>query len=261
MSCVREVIDNVRAFPLPDGITADGCPVSMSRTALVTWRSTLDDMLYQVYVNGRFGGVTIEAEQRQLVVHSPTSLLSPVQIEVVGVEPKDACVDFRETLDGPRTDAGRVTLRLLRSQMLPIAATVSIYSDNGTGTIDYANPVHAEPLPVWPTWQDKAGFGMARFGMGDFGYDCAASIGFGNGTFGHGQFGLDADTLEWTSPVLPLGHYRFGVKVLDVHGNESQAAETAPLTVVPPARPAVGLGIASFDPTTGQLTLSISDSV
>ena len=76
---------------------------------------------------------------------------------------------------------------------------------------------------------------------------------------GNGQFGLDADTIEWISPVLPLGSYRFGVKILDASGNESAASETDPITVVPPAKPAAALSITAFDPQTNQLTLTVCD--
>jgi hypothetical protein len=99
---------------------------------------------------------------------------------------------------------------------------------------------------------------MAGFGAGDFGYDSAASVGFGNGAFGHGQLGLDAEAIEWTGPVLPLGTYRFGVRIAEEAGNEGPAGETAPTTVVPTARPAAGLDIVTFDLNTNQLTLSIT---
>jgi hypothetical protein len=79
---------------------------------------------------------------------------------------------------------------------------------------------------------------MSGFGVGDFGYDSAAAVGFGKGSFGHGQFGLDADTIEWISPLLMAGVYKFGVKVTDGAGNQSSASETEPITVMPAARPA-----------------------
>jgi hypothetical protein len=259
MSIVCEGIDRVQAFLLPDGVAADGARASVSGTALVTWRSTLEGMLHQVYVDHRYAGTTLDLRQRHLVVHAPASFTSAVHVEVVAVEPGDAYTDFASELaDG--AGAARVNLRLLRCQTLPAGATANVYWDNGTGTIDYSLPLNAAPIAIWPAWQDKAGFGMARWGRGDFGYDAAASVGFGKGSFGNGQFGLDADVLEWTSPELPLGRYRFAVKIADPCGNESAPVETEPITVIPAATPAAGVDLGSYDASTGQLTLCISDS-
>ena len=111
---------------------------------------------------------------------------------------------------------------------------------------------------MWPGWQDKAGFGMSRFGLGDFGYDGAAAIGFGKGSFGYGQFGFDEDPIEWVSKTLPAGTYKFAVKVTDRFGNQSIASQTGEVTVIPLARPAEGLEVSSYDKQTNQLVLNIS---
>ena len=258
MSFLREGIENVRALALPDGIAANGLPAAISYAALVIWRSTLEGMLYQVYVNGMLAGTTVDAGQRRLTVRTPASFESAVRIDVVAVCPQDAARDFGNELVG--SDGGsRVKLALLRSQSLPIAGALNIYCDNGTGVIDYIEPLNASPVPVWPCRQDKAGFGMGQFGEGDFGYESAAAVGFGKGSFGRGDFGLDADVIEWISPALSLGTYQFGVTVVDTAGAESLAGETEPVTVIPAAKPAGGLAILEFNEYTGQLTLNASD--
>jgi hypothetical protein len=217
-------------------------------------------MLYQVYVDGCYAGTTVDPQQRQLVVLTPASFASAVRVEVVAVEPVDAHVDFASELkDGAISDA-RISLSLLRSQMLPAAAVANVYWGQGTGTMDYDAPLNGVPISIWPSWQDKDGFGMAPWGTGDFGHDAAASVGFGKGAFGHDQFGLDADVLEWVNPELPLGQYRFGVKIVDASGNVSAPVETDPITVVPPAKPAARIDVSAYDEGTGQLTLFISDS-
>ena len=99
---------------------------------------------------------------------------------------------------------------------------------------------------------------MNRFGAGDFGYDSAGAVGFCKGSFGQGQFGLDADTIEWTSPPLMAGVYKFGIKITDRAGNKSNASETEPITVIPGAKPAEQVSISSFDKQTNELVLSIS---
>lgn len=259
MSSARAGIENVRVLVLPDGVAAGGRCAAVSRTALVTWHSSRAGACHQVYLNGRLAGVTLDAEQRQLVVHSPSSFQSAVPVEVIAVAPKEVHTDFARDLGRPTAGSGRIRLTILRSQTLPIGATANICSDHGTGQIDYAEPLNPVPIPLWPCRQDKAGFGMAQFGTGDFGYDAAAAIGFGKGSFGHGPFGLDADVLEWISPPLPLGRYRFGIRIADARGNESPAQETETIPVVPAAQPATGLDIVSFDPQTNQLTLRILD--
>ena len=58
---------------------------------------------------------------------------------------------------------------------------------------------------------------------------------------------------------MPLGAYRFGIKVVDAQGNDSLASEMAPISIVPAARPAAQLDVVAFDEQTNELTLSISD--
>jgi len=260
MSLNSNGIDSIRAFDLPAGIWPDGQYVKEPRVALVKWRSTWSDKFHQVYVNGRYSGTTLDSGQRQLIVQVPTSPESPVRIEVLAVEAEYADTDFSSELAKPLVDSGCVTIMLLRSQNLPAGATVQIYFDNGTGQIDYDNPMTNTPILIWPAWQDKAGLGMSRFGLGDFGWDSAAAVGLGKGSFGYGQFGLDADTIEWTSPPLPSGTYKFGVKVMDASGRQSIGSETGAITVTPAARPAEGLSISSFDKQTNQLVLNIENN-
>jgi hypothetical protein len=257
MPFYREGVEDVRAFTLPEAVADDGRGVALSSAALVTWHSCHATRLHQVYVNGCLAGATIDPQQRRLVVQARVSLHAAVRVEVVAVDPEDAHTDFTDQLDPPPAQ-GRIRLVLLRSQTLPLGAKANVYFDNGSGQIDYDMPLNASPIPIWACPQDKAGFGMAQFGTSDFGYDSAAAIGFGKGSFGHGQFGLDADTVEWISPPLPLGRYRFGVRILDLCGNES-AGETAPMAVVPAPRPGAALSSVAFDPQTNQLTLRVSE--
>jgi hypothetical protein len=253
-------IDSVRAFDLPAGIWPDGLYVKEPRVALVKWRSTWSDKFHQVYINGRYAGTTLDSQQRQLIVPVPTSPESPVRIEVFAVEAEYADTDFSSELTKPLVDSGCVTITLLRSQNLPMGASAGIYYDNGTGQIDYDKPMTDKPIRIWPAWQDKAGLGMSRFGLGDFGWDSAAAVGLGKGSFGHGQFGLDADTIEWTSLSLPSGTYKFGVKIRDASGRQSTGSETEPITVTPAAKAADKLSVSSFDKQVNQLVLKIGDN-
>jgi hypothetical protein len=259
MSLASEGIGSVRVFELPAGIWSDGTYFASPRSALVRWRSSLSNMFYQVYVNGRYAGSTVDSEQREIIIQIPTSVESAVRIEVFAVKPEQVHLDFSDEIELMPTDNGRVKLKLLRSQNLPIGATFNIYCDGGTGQIDYDEPVNGSPLPVWPSRLNKAGSGMSRFAMGDFGWDSPAAVGFAKGSFGNGQFGLDADTIEWVSQPMPLGAYKFGVKVTDERGNQSSATEIGPVTVTPAARPAQKLSIISFDKQTNELILQMGN--
>lgn len=255
MSLISSGIEKVRAYQLPLGIAADGSVFSGPRTAVIKWRSSWQDKCYQVYVNGKFAGTTTDTEQRKMVVQVPGSFEAPVRVEVFAVAPADSGTDFSEDL-ALEAESGRVKLRFLRGQNLPIDSVVEIYSDNGSGQIDYQTVLSDSRTRVWPSWQDKSGLGMSRFGYSDFGYDSAAAVGFGKGVFGQSEFGIDTDMFEWVSEQLAAGVYKFAVKITDGAGNES-AAEEAELTVISAAKPASKLGTSSFDKNTNQLSLKI----
>ncbi len=258
MGLISIAIESVMVFELPRGIWASGGYIASPRTALVKWRSIFSDKFCQVYVNGRYAGATLDSQQRQMLVPIPTSLETPVRIEVFAVEAEQVDTDFSNEIDYPAGLSGRVRISVLRSQNLPIGATAQFYFDSGTGQIDYDNPLNDSPVRIWPAWQDKAGFGMSSFGRSDFGYDSSSAVGFGKGSFGHGQFGLGADTFEWISPQLSAGVYKFAVKVTDEAGNQSGSSESEPVTVTPLPKPAEQVSISSFDKQMNQLVLSIS---
>ena len=255
MGLISSGINGVRVFELPIGVWADGGVATGPRVCLVKWRSAWADKVHQVYVNGRYAGATVDCEQRQMIVQTPDCFDRAVRVEVFAVEPGEADVDFGDMVDGCEGDSGRVRLSLLRSQRLPACARFEVYFDGGSGEIDYENPIGGGQ--IWACLQDKAGFGLARLGEGDFGREWAGGVGFGRGGFGLGEFGVDADVIEWVSPVLEAGVYRFGVKIFNETGNESVASETGDVTVIPAARLAVELAARSFDKDTHVMVIGI----
>jgi hypothetical protein len=257
MGLISNGIERVRAFELAGGIWADGDSVDVPRLALVRWYSSWSDKLYQVYVNGRFAGTTVDYEQREMAVHVPTSFTTAVRIEVFAVEPADSVRDFSADIYLVNGECGRVRIRLLRRQGLPHSGTLRIYSNGGSGAVDYNNVISESPFNIWRQWQDKGGFGLCCFGESDFGYDCSAAIGFGKGAFGSGEFGLDAEVFEWVGGTLERGVYKFGVRVVDEAGNIGSATESEEITVIPAARPAGEVNVISFDKEIDQLVLSV----
>jgi hypothetical protein len=258
MGLTSSGIEFVRAYELPGGIRADGRYVGAPRCALVNWRSSLAGKFYQVYVNGRYAGATNDSDQRQMVVGMPTSLGSAVRVEVFAVEADEADKDLGEQIAGFQAGNGRVRIVLLRSQGLPIDAVAEVYFDGGTGEIDYSEALSHRPIKIWPSRLDKAGFAMSRFGEGDFGYDSAGAVGFGKGSFGNGQFGLDADVIEWVSPALADGVYKFAVIITDSAGKQSASSQSGEVIVISQVRPAERLSVYSFDKVANKLVLSVS---
>ncbi|MCK5172392.1 MAG: hypothetical protein KAR47_03320, partial [Planctomycetes bacterium] len=212
MGLVSDGISEVRAFGLAAGISADGGSVDGPLKALVRWRSEHEDKLYQVYVDGRLGGVTADCQQRQMVVSLRSSWQRALQIEVCAVEAGEANIDFVDQLSAAGR-SGSVEVSWLRRMSLPIDGWAQVFSNGGDGEVDHGLPVSTEDVVLWPAWQDKCGFGLGRFGSGDFGFDGSAAVGFGKGGFGFGEFGFDADVVRWQSCVLGTGAYKFAVRV------------------------------------------------
>jgi len=257
MGLISSGIDKVVVFELSSGVGANGSDFAAPRRALVKWASAWNDKHYQVYVNGLFAGVTVDSEQRQLLVQIPDLPERAVRVEVFVVEAEEADVDFSDELSVSDCQSGRIRISLLRGQNLRPGSTAAVYFDNGTGEVDYGSSVNNWPIVIWSAWQEKAGFGMSRFGLSDFGYDGAAAVGFGMGHFGQGEFGFDADSIEWVSKPQDVGTYRFGLKIVDSGGNASGSSETGEINVIPAAVPAKGAEVESFEKETNQLVLNI----
>jgi hypothetical protein len=257
MGLTSSGIDRVRAYALAQGVRADGSSASEPFGALVKWRSEYEDKFFQVYVNGNLAGVTTGFEQRSIIVPIPSVWSSAARIEVFAVEPSEANVDFSEEMQF-RPQAGRVKLSWLRSMALPFEGTVQVYSDGGSGEIDYDERESKEDIELWPSWRGKFGFGLGSFGEGDFGYDGSAALGFGAGLFGEGKFGFDADQVSWVSGELETGRHKFAVKVTDRFGQVSDSQETGEITVIRMATPAKRLEVDSYDKAEDRLMLCIN---
>ena len=114
MGLISSGTDKVRAFELPGGMWADGSGVGAPRIAVVRWHSFWNDKFYQVYVNGKYAGATVDSQQRQMIVQIPISLETPVRIEVFAVEAEQADTDFSDEIALSAGQSGRVRITLLR---------------------------------------------------------------------------------------------------------------------------------------------------
>lgn len=256
MAAVSEGIKNVRVFGLLAGIAVDGEAFIDPSSVLVKWESVHTDRLHQVYVDGKFAGVTGDRRQHMMEIGVFSGLFSGSEIEVYAVLPEEGDVDLSDQLDlvGRRD---RVRLSFPRNMPLPFEGKADVYSDGASGQIDYQSPVSKEAIDVWPSWQDKDGFGLSTFGACDFGYE-VCGLGFGKGSFGKGEFGFDSDEAMFETSELSAGNYRFGVELTDAFGNSSPAVESQGVTVIPMVLPAEGLGVYSYDKQQDELVLTIN---
>jgi len=257
MTLVSSGIDKVRAFALAAGIGSDGAAVNEPVNILVKWRSGHEDKLHQVYINGQLAGLTDDCFQRTIIATVMSVMSSSAKIEIYAVGLDEGDVDFSRQLENT-VRFGRVNLGWSRRQGLPLDGMGQVFSDGGSGAVDYDKGLAGCGLRLWPAWQDKGGFGLGRFGASDFGYDGSAAVGFGRGSFGEGDFGFDADAINWQSGELATGEYKFAVKVSDRKGNESHAAETDVITVIRTAGSAEKIAVESYDKDQDELILSVN---
>ena len=257
MGLISDGINCVRAFGLAAGIETFVGVINEPLCALVKWRSEHEDKLHQVYVDGEFAGVTTEFAQREMVVGIRCNQSSGARIEVYAVEPGEAHIDFGQGLES-RGKRGRVELGWMRGMRLPFEGKAEVYSDNGSGEIDYESPVTQDGILLWPSWQDKAGFGVGRFGVGDFGFDGCGAVGLGLGVFGKGEFGFDADEISWVSGELETGRYKFAVETTDQSGRAgSNPVESEQVVLIRAAQPGDSLEIDSYDKEVDEIGFSV----
>lgn len=239
-------ISKVRAFALPMGVGSGGQANQLTGAAVVKWQSSYSDMLYQIYVNGRLAGVTIEPAQRQIIVPLPLSQKTAVRIEIFAIDFQNANTDFSGAIDSKQVQSGRVKIEFPKADDLPVDGGVDYYLGDES--------LNKRTIKMLPEYSDKSGFGLSSFGRSDFGYDGSASLGFTRGNFGFGWFGFDTDMLCWQSRQLETGNYKFNIKITDKQSNE-QIIETETMTVIALAKPASEVKVKSFDKQNGKLII------
>ena len=193
------------------GMGPAGLSVITPGLVLVSWNSSAEHSLYQVYINGLLTGVTIHPKQRHLLVNYNHQ--HPALIELRTVESSQRCEDYGGELEGFGVDDGcHIQFRWPRLAWMPIGSEMWIYGSRGAGGVDYED----EPLArvrIWPDPYEKYGWGMDAFGEGDFGYSGTGAVGWGQGAFGEGDFGFDAEVGTWQSDVLAAGTWHWGAIV------------------------------------------------
>ncbi len=241
-----EGISKVRAYAIAGGVNGDGDANQLAGAAVVKWQSIYDDKLHQVYVNGKFAGVTAGCAQREIIAALPMSVKAAVKIEVFAVNRENANIDYSETIN-TKVQSARIKIEFAKTNRLPIDGNASIYFQG--------EKLNQESIKIYNEF--RKGFGLNGFGRSDFGFEGSGAIGLGRGNFGVGEFGFDADKFTWRSGQLETGTYKFDVSISDGRGNQSELSETDIMTVTAPARPAERVKLEMFDKQKGQLTLKV----
>lgn len=249
-----EQVALVRVMGWPMGMNAAGEPIGLPGLALVCWKHPPTDKVFQVYVNGTLAAVSESSQQRQLLV--PIDPTVQVVIEVLAVDASVRDNDFADQLSGFNSqDGSRVQLRWQRAANDELDSTAIIYSDNGSGVIDYETPL--AQVVLWDEQAEKWGFGLGGFGRDCFGYSDSGGVGFGEGCFGEGEFGFDVKRLTYTTEPLALGAYKFGLRVKDGAGHVNEAETVAFEVFVDPLPLPGQLAIGSYDDVNDRLVLNI----
>ncbi len=215
MKLYREGISNVRVFMPSCGAGFDRGGNKDGSSLVVRWESVHDDKGHVIFVNGKTSAVILDGEQRQAVIGVGFGVDEPVRVSVWAVETDELNIN---DIDGDDIGSGRVRLLWAKVMGLGIDSEVEVFSDEGGGEVDYGSRVNYRDIYGFDSWQDKCGFGMSMFGMGDFGYDSQACAGFGAGVFGLGDFGFGSYAGRWESEPLSDADYVFGLRTVDGAG-------------------------------------------
>ena len=153
MSLISEGIDQVRAFAIPAGIGNDGTSPNSAGAALIRWKSSHSDKLYQIYVNGKLAQSTIDTCQREVLLRVPFCIDIATRIEVYATEQANANNDQSYLLPPASIRQGRMQIEFPINDNLPDKGQVNYYFDNGSGVIDYETPLNERSVSLWPKWQ------------------------------------------------------------------------------------------------------------
>ena len=255
MGFSNENIFNVKATGFPLGMGRYSSCIDFPGLILVSWRSSVADMLFQVYVDGTWAGVTFSCDQRKMLV--PCGHTRTVAIEILGVDPADQYVDYSCELSSFTNDkdGGYVKLTWPQKGNLPWGSKIEIYGDNGSGVIDYDEPLYSRN--VWLHLSEKWGWGLDAMGRGDFGFSGTGAVGWGHGGLGRGEFGFDALIQSFSSEVLSPGLYQFAIRVVDSCGNYNSEDDTICQVYADPLPAGADLSIENYDEQNDQLRLCI----
>jgi len=150
----------------------------------------------------------------------------------------------------------RVRLQWPTDPAVELGGSFNAYHDEADGAINYTSSINNLPIEAWPEGRGALGFGRGRFGRGPFGRG-DGGFGFGRGWFGRGPFGHGAKMLQFITPELIDGDYKFAVCGVDKAGNvETPATIEEELTLAEEPEPPTNLTVTGYVKGTDTLTIN-----
>jgi len=221
---------------------------------IVTARTAHVGKVVQCYLAGELAGWQSPRDGQVRFVLSQAAPGDPVGL--LAVEAGDERTDyFQQAFALPGLRGNRLTVALRRDLLDGRAPTDKWRIFRGGAGGSQAD-IRIHEAPIFPAGQGATGWGF-DWANGGWGYSGSNAPGWG-GHWGW-TWGFGIDYLTYVSDPLDRGVYPIRVEIEDVHGNVSPAFETV-ARVDGYAVPADDLAIASYDPITDTLVLSMTPS-
>lgn len=125
----------------------------------------------------------------------------------------------------------RVRLTVPRRREYGPGDAFEVYSDGGTGSIDYERPLTSRPIAFWPDAEPAAGHLLDSHLRGRA-QGAAAAGGHLDGAHLMGRSLQPERVFTFETELLYVGRYRFAVRVLDAAGNVRSDAEAQAEVVI-----------------------------
>lgn len=154
----------------------------------------------------------------------------------------------------------RVRIEVVRSQSYCLTDGFQVYTDGGTGVMDWVHPATPRRVLLWDDLPPMAGYLLGGHMAGQH-LDGRMPDRHGEQTWLLDEHLLPAGTVAWESGPHVFGRFKFAVVMEDAAGNAATEGVRVYEQVInsEPAPPA-DLRPEAYDPVTGRMTLRFTPS-
>ncbi len=162
----------------------------------------------------------------------------------------------------------RVAVRVPIAESWRTGATLQLYTDQGSGTVDESAPLLTRRAPVWPSDRGAGGYGEEPYALTAYGV-CRPTTsqrgGYGEQPYGldPGGYGAGTEFCEVTVAVAEgFGSYKFAAEAYDRAGNcqYTALAEVTQLVSGEDPRPAETFEYQEYESGTDQVVFGVAFS-